>query len=76
MDSRRTLTIGVAVAGILAVLVAGYWALYARPPQSKEMLAEASKEPPQLHCVLIRYTGASLETTTLTKATESGSKPD
>ena len=57
MDSRRTLTIGVAVAGILALLVAGYWALYARPPQSKERLAEAPKEPPQLHCVLIRYTG-------------------
>ena len=57
MDSRRTLTIGVTVAGILALLVAGYWALYARPPQSKERLAEAPKGPPQLHCVLIRYTG-------------------
>ena len=57
MGSRRSLTIGAAVAGVLALLVAGYWALYARPPQSKETLAEASKEPPQLHCVLIRYTG-------------------
>lgn len=57
MASRRTLTIGVAVAGVLALLVAGYWAIYASPPQSNERLVEAPKDPPQLHCVLIWLTG-------------------
>ena len=57
MGSRRTLIIGVAVAGVLALLVAGYWAIYASPPQSKESLVEAPNEPPQLHCVLIWLTG-------------------
>jgi hypothetical protein len=57
MGSRRSLTIGVAVAGVLALLVAGYWAIYASQPQSEERLVEAAKEPPQLHCVLIRFTG-------------------
>jgi hypothetical protein len=57
MGSRRTLTIGAAVAGVLALLVAGYWAIYASQPQSEERLVEAAKEPPQLHCVLIRFTG-------------------
>jgi hypothetical protein len=58
MASRRTLTIGVAVAGVLAaLLVAGYWAIYAGPPQSTERLAEAPKAPPQLYCMLIRYSG-------------------
>ena len=57
MGSRRSLTIGAAVAGVLALLVAGYWAIYASQPQSEEGLVEAPKEPPQLHCVLIRFTG-------------------
>jgi hypothetical protein len=57
MDSRRTLTTGVAVAGILALVVAGSWAMNANLFQSKERLVEASQEPPQLHCVLIRLTG-------------------
>ena len=57
MGSRRTLTIGAAVAGVLALLVAGYWAIYASQPQPEERLVEAAKEPPQLHCVLIRFTG-------------------
>lgn len=57
MGSRRTLPIGVAVAGVLALLVAGYWAIYANRPQPKERLAEAPKESPQLHCVLIWLTG-------------------
>lgn len=51
------MTIGAAVAGVLALLVAGYWAIYASQPQSEEGLVEAPKEPPQLHCVLIRFTG-------------------
>ena len=57
MGSRRSLIIGVAVAGVLALLGAGYWAIYASQPQSEERLVEAPKEPPQLHCVLIQFTG-------------------
>lgn len=59
MPSRQTLTLGVAVAGVVvaALLVAAYWAIYAGPPQSIERLAEAPAEPPRLYCVLIRYTG-------------------
>ena len=58
MASRRTLTIGIAVAGVLAALLAaGYWAIYASRPQSNERLAEAPQEPPQLYCMFIRYTG-------------------
>jgi hypothetical protein len=58
MASRRTLTIGVAVAGALAtLLVAGYWAFYASPPPSNERLVEAPQGAPQLYCVLIRYSG-------------------
>ena len=42
MASRRTLTIGVAVVGVVAALLAAaYWAIYAGPPQSTERLAEA-----------------------------------
>jgi hypothetical protein len=58
MASRRTLTLGVAVAGVLAALLAaGYWTLYADPPQSTERLADAPKGPPQLYCMFIRFTG-------------------
>jgi len=54
--ASRTLTIGIAVAGILAALVvAAYWAIYSRPPQSNERLAETPQGPPQLHCMFIRF---------------------
>lgn len=60
MASRRTLTIGIALAVVVAALLTvGYWAIYESPPQSNKERAEAPKEkPPQLHCVLIGYTGA------------------
>jgi hypothetical protein len=58
MVYRRTLTIGVAVAGGLAAfLAAGYWAFFAGSPRSTERLVEAPKQPPQLYCVFIRFTG-------------------
>ena len=63
MASRRTLTIGVALAGVVAaLLVAGYWMIGswmigASPPQPAETRAEAPTEHPQLHCLLIGYTG-------------------
>lgn len=56
MAYGRTLSIGVAVAGVLVALVAGYWALYASPPEN-ERIAEAPQESPRLYCVLIQYTG-------------------
>jgi len=54
----RALTIGLAIAGALATLVvAGYWAIRATQPQSDEKRVEVPEEPPQLHCVMIGYTG-------------------
>jgi hypothetical protein len=58
MTSRRTLTIGAAVAGVLAaLLVAGSWMIGASPPPPAETRAEAPAEHPQHHCLLIGYTG-------------------
>jgi|GEM_PF-3370181 len=57
MMSRRTLTIGVAITGLIALFAAGYWAIFVGPSQPSEELAEAIQEPPQLQCVLIGFTG-------------------
>jgi hypothetical protein len=58
MALRRVLTI-VAVAGVVAALLAGaYWALNASSPQPNEdRLVAAVAEPPQLYCMIIRFTG-------------------
>ena len=58
MALRRVLTI-VAVAGVVAALLAGaYWALDASSPQPNEdRLVAAVAEPPQLYCMIIRFTG-------------------
>src|SRR5690554_3301825 len=69
MASRRTLTIGVGIAGVIALAgilaallvtgswMAGSWMTEASPPPPAEKRAEAPAEHPQLHCLLIGYTG-------------------
>jgi hypothetical protein len=69
MKSRRTVTISVAIAGVIALAgilaallmtgpwMAGSWMIGASPPQPAETRAEAPAEHPQLHCLLIGYTG-------------------
>ncbi len=69
MASRRTLTIGVATAGVIALAgilaallmtgswITGSWMIDASPPQPAEKRAAAPAEHPQLHCLLIGYTG-------------------
>jgi hypothetical protein len=69
MASRRTVTIGVGIAGgialagvVAALLMSGSWMagdgmIDASPPQPAEKRAEAPAEHPQLHCLLIGYTG-------------------